>query len=108
MLRSAVRPRPCPPLDAHRSSSRTFTGVDRHGFIAAVHERYRPRSYLEIGVDEGAGLAQSRTRTIGVDPAFGITSELACDLQLVRATSDDFFARPDALAWFAEDVIDFS
>jgi hypothetical protein len=28
--------------------------------------------------------------------------ELACDLQLIRATSDDFFARPDALSWFPE------
>ena len=33
-----------------------------------------------------------------MDPAFELTWEVSCDLQLVRATSDDLFAREDALA----------
>jgi hypothetical protein len=80
--------------------------MNRHEFLSGLHERYAPRNYVEIGVNDGRGLARSGTRTIGVDPAFKITAELACDLQLVKATSDDFFARTDPLAWFAEDVID--
>ena len=82
--------------------------MQRHEFLTVVHERYRPRSYLEIGINDGRGLARSRTRTIGVDPAFKITAELSCDLQLVRATSDDFFARPDPLAWFPEGTVDLT
>jgi predicted O-methyltransferase YrrM len=82
--------------------------VERHDFLTVVHERYRPRSYLEIGVFEGHGLARSRTQTIGVDPDFRITAELACELQLVRTTSDEFFARPDPLAWFPGGSVDLT
>lgn len=82
--------------------------MDRHEFLSAVHERYRPRSYLEIGIDEGHGLARSTTRTIGVDPQFHVSAEVACDLKLVRATSDDFFAQPDAISWFPERVVDLT
>jgi Methyltransferase domain len=82
--------------------------VNRHGFLTGLHEHYAPRTYLEIGVNDGRGLARSRTRTIGVDPAFKVVAELACDLQLVKATSDDFFARADAIGWFPEGVIDLT
>jgi hypothetical protein len=82
--------------------------VDRHEFLTVVHERYQPRSYLEIGINDGLGLARSTTRTIGVDPDFRIEVELACDLELVKTTSDEFFARADALSWFSEGVVDFT
>jgi hypothetical protein len=82
--------------------------MKRHEFLARMHASLRPRSYLEIGVRTGTSLALSSTRTIGVDPSFRIDTELACDLQLVRATSDDFFARPDAISWFPEAVADLA
>ncbi|HVV74477.1 MAG TPA: class I SAM-dependent methyltransferase [Mycobacteriales bacterium] len=82
--------------------------MNRHQFLSGLHERLEPRSYLEIGINDGRGLAQSRTRTIGVDPAFKVNVELACDLQLVKATSDDFFAAPDPLAWFAHGAPDLA
>ena len=50
----------------------------------------------------------SRTRSIGVDPYFHIKRELLCDLHLVRATSDEFFAREHPLAHFDEPVIDLA
>jgi hypothetical protein len=82
--------------------------VERHDFLTVVHERFRPRSYLEIGIFEGRGLARSSTRTIGVDPDYRITAELACELQLVRATSDEFFARPNPVSWFPEGTVDLT
>jgi hypothetical protein len=66
-------------------------------FLKRLHALARPRNYLEIGVDLGRSLALSRVPSIGVDPDFKITSQLRCDLHLVKATSDDFFARPDPL-----------
>lgn len=66
-------------------------------FLKRLHALARPRNYLEIGVDLGKSLALSRVPSIGVDPSFKITSQLRCDLQLVKATSDDFFARPDPI-----------
>jgi hypothetical protein len=80
--------------------------VNRHGFLTHLHRLTAPRNYLEIGINDGRGLALSRTRSIGVDPAFKINVELDCDLQLVKATSDDFFARDNAIARFPEGVVD--
>ena len=59
-----------------------------------------PRNYLEIGVNDGRSLALSRVPSIAVDPEFRVTVPIRCDLDLVRATSDDFFALPDPLAHF--------
>lgn len=82
--------------------------MKRHDFLTGLHARFEPRSYLEIGIRNGRGLALSSTRTIGVDPAYSIKAELACDVRLVRATSDDFFARPDAMSWFPDGTADLS
>ena len=83
--------------------------MERHDFLSIVHKRFRPRNYLEIGVFTGQGLARSTTRTIGVDPEPKINKpKLACDLKLVEATSDEFFAQPDAISWFPEGVIDLT
>jgi len=71
--------------------------VPRHSFLRQLHEVYRPRPYLEIGVNDGRSLALSRVPTVAVDPAFKVVKELRCDLHLVRATSDDFFARENPL-----------
>lgn len=82
--------------------------MDRQTFFAAVQREFAPQSYLQIGVRDGFGLSPSAARTIGVDPAFQITTELSGDIQLVRATSDEFFARPDPVAWFANGVVDLA
>ncbi len=72
--------------------------MSRHEFLAGLHAALQPRTYLEIGVNDGRSLALARATSIGVDPAFRVTVPLHCDLQLVKATSDDFFARVDPLA----------
>lgn len=82
--------------------------MKRHEFLAHLHRLTSPRSYLEIGVNDGRSLALSRTRSIAVDPSFAINVEVACDLQLVKATSDDFFARDDAVSHFPEGVVDLA
>ncbi|MDQ1045543.1 class I SAM-dependent methyltransferase [Streptomyces sp. V4I2] len=71
--------------------------MDRHGFLRQLHSVYRPRNYLEIGVNDGRSLTLSRVPTVAIDPAFKVTSEISCDAHLVKATSDDFFARKDPL-----------
>jgi hypothetical protein len=72
--------------------------MNRHEFLSALHQQLDPRNYLEIGVNDGRSLALSRVRSIGVDPHYRIRVKLQCDAQLVKATSDAFFARPDPLA----------
>jgi predicted O-methyltransferase YrrM len=74
--------------------------MTRHDLLRGLHEVLTPRTYLEIGVNEGASLTLSRARSIGVDPDFRVRHPLHCDLNLVKAKSDEFFTRPDALAHF--------
>ena len=69
----------------------------RHELLRRLHALARPRNYLEIGVGDGRSLTLSRVPTVAVDPAFEVTVEQRCDLHLVRATSDEFFARPDPI-----------
>ena len=83
--------------------------MNRHGFLSGLHRRYAPRSYLEIGVNDGRGLARSRTRTIGVDPAFKITAELSCatfNWSRRRATTSSPARMP--IDWFPNKVIDLT
>ena len=69
----------------------------RHDFLHELHRRLRPRNYLEIGINDGKSLALSRSPTIGVDPEFWVTKPIQCEVQLVKATSDAFFARADPI-----------
>jgi hypothetical protein len=82
--------------------------MKRQEFLSQLHRAYEPRSYLEIGTAAGRSLSLSRTRTIAVDPAFKITSEIRCDVELIRATSDDFFAGDGKLAHFPGGRIDLA
>lgn len=82
--------------------------MNARAMFAGLHRAFRPRTYIEIGVFKGDSLARSRTKSIGVDPGFAITAELNCDVRLFRATSDDFFTRPDAFAHFDGVPVDFA
>ena len=80
----------------------------RHDLMGRLHELLRPRTYLEIGVSRGGSLAQSRTRTVAVDPFFEVRHELRCDVHLVRTSSDEFFAREEPFAHFDEPLVDLA
>jgi hypothetical protein len=71
--------------------------MDRHTFLGELHRLVRPRNYLEIGVNDGRSLALSHAPSVAIDPAFKVTVPLRCDVHLVKATSDAFFARSDPL-----------
>ena len=74
--------------------------MSRHEFLEGLHEKTRPRTYLEIGIRTGTSLALSRTRSVAVDPRFVIDKPIHCDVQIVKATSDDFFAGDAPLTHF--------
>jgi hypothetical protein len=82
--------------------------VNRHQFLTALHQRLRPRTYLETGVNLGQSLTLSRVPSIGIDPEFSVTQELHADVQLVRTTSDEFFARKNPIAHLPVPVIDLA
>jgi hypothetical protein len=82
--------------------------VRRHDLLRSLHERLQPRTYFEIGVRKGRSLTLSRVPSVGVDPFFEVTSELRCDVHLVRTTSDEFFARRHPFAHFDRPVVDLA
>jgi hypothetical protein len=45
---------------------------------------------------------------VAVDPFYKVTTEVRCDLHLVRATSDEYFARARPFAHFETPVIDLA
>ena len=77
-------------------------------FLQELHDVLQPRTYFEIGVRRGHSLRLSRAPAVAVDPAYEIRSEVRCDLHLVRATSDEFFARPHPFAHFDQPYIDLA
>ena len=74
--------------------------MTRHELLEGLHKKTRPRTYLEIGIRTGRSMVLSRCRSIGVDPLFKIDNPIHCDVQLIKATSDDFFAGDEPMAHF--------
>ena len=66
-------------------------------FLTGLHQAVRPRAYLEIGLRHGHSLALADCPSLGVDPAFNLKVELGDNVQLLRETSDEYFARPKPL-----------
>jgi cephalosporin hydroxylase len=62
-------------------------------FLERVHERLEPPTYLEIGIRHGGSLALTRSRSVGIDPAYKLKHDLPADVALFRETSDAYFAR---------------
>ncbi|WP_020576479.1 class I SAM-dependent methyltransferase [Actinopolymorpha alba] len=69
--------------------------MHRHEFLRKLHEVSKPRTYFEVGINDGRSLTLSRVPTVAVDPAFKVVKEVRCDLHMIRETSDDFFAREE-------------
>jgi hypothetical protein len=74
------------------------TGTVRYlDFLARVHERLEPPTYLEIGIRHGGSLALARSRSVGIDPAYNLKHDLPTDVALFKETSDAYFARSQPL-----------
>ena len=82
--------------------------MNRHQFLAQLHKLTRPRTYLEIGIQNGHSIALTRVPSIGIDPEFSIEAEIQADVHLARTTSDEFFTRAHPLAHLPEPVVDLA
>jgi hypothetical protein len=104
--RSTARPSRWQPPDPFTEHPEPI--MTRHELLGLLHQKMQPRTYLEIGIRTGNSMALSRTRSIGVDPYFKIDKPIRCDVQLIKATSDDVFAGDDALAHFGGVPVDLA
>jgi hypothetical protein len=82
------------------SGAEFFTRYRRR--LRELHRLLRPRTYLEIGVDEGRAMALAlpETLAIGVDPSPCLEVELPASARVFGECSDSFFARHDVGALF--------
>ncbi len=65
---------------------------DKYTVLGLIHDLVRPGLYLEIGVGQGKSLALAACPAVGVDPVPRQMDHLSDTVQLVTATSDEFFA----------------
>lgn len=68
--------------------------MQRHEFLAALHETLKPRGYLEVGVQTGASLRLARCPALGIDPRPVIRLPLPPSAVVAEFESDQFFALP--------------
>ena len=74
--------------------------MTRHELLQGLHERTGPGRIWRSASEPARSLVLSRCRSIAVDPSFKIDNPIHCDVQLIKATSDDFFAGDEPLAHF--------
>jgi tetratricopeptide (TPR) repeat protein len=87
--------------DAHELLTGMFMqGENYLRVLGRMHEYLEPRTYIEIGVEEGPSIALVRpgTLALGVDPKPKIAFPLPRNVRVFAETSDDFFARHDVRA----------
>jgi hypothetical protein len=91
-----------PGLDA---ADALLGGLFMHGehyldILQRLHWQLRPRSYVEIGIDEGRSLrlVEPGTVALGVDPQPKIASPLPEGVRVFSETSDEFFSSHDVRA----------
>ena len=80
-------------------------GLFMHGenyfhVLERLHQHLRPRTYVEIGVEDGHSLrlVEPGTATLGVDPQPRIAFTLPEGMRVFPETSDEFFATHDVRA----------
>jgi hypothetical protein len=78
--------------------------------LQRFHEHLRPRSYLEIGVDQGASikLANPPTIAVGIDPEPRMKEAPKTICKIFPLRSSDYFARRDVRRDLEADVIDLA
>ncbi len=76
--------------------------MSRHQLLRGLHERTRPRTYLEIGINDGSSLALSTHHVrSALDPTFNVTKPDPLRRPPRKSTpSDDFFAGDDPVRPF--------
>src|SRR5215212_8626761 len=75
--------------------------------LKAIHTHLKPRTYLEIGSEEGISLSRAECASIAVDPAFKLNRDVILtkpSLHLYQTTSDAFFRIFDPKAVLGDSI----
>jgi tetratricopeptide (TPR) repeat protein len=85
-------------------------GEDYFALLRRIHAHVRPRTYVEIGIWQGASLrlADATTSVIGIDPEPRLDAPPASNQRVFRQTSDAFFAEHDLGVLFGGVAVDLA
>jgi Methyltransferase domain len=85
-------------------------GEPYYNMLQRFHDRFRPRSYLEIGVDQGASIkfANPPTIAVGIDPEPRMKEAPKAICKIFPLRSSEYFARRDVRRDLETDVIDLA
>lgn len=85
-------------------------GDDYFEVLRRMIDHLRPRTYVEIGVFEGASLrlAKSAQAIVGIDPDPKIDWPLEPHMRVFRTTSDEFFATHDLCTELGQRRVDLA
>ncbi len=84
--------------DAHNVFPAAPTGEFYRSCLARIHAKLQPRTYLEIGTEDGGTLCLSRSRSVAVDPKFELAEPIPGEMPslfLFQGESDRFFEAHD-------------
>ena len=99
-------------LEEHvRRADAVNAAVGYFALLERLHERLRPRTYVEIGVHLGRSLGRvlPDTRSIGIDPEPIVADPAVEETSTIfRMTSDEFFATKDLRAELGGLPVDFA
>jgi hypothetical protein len=99
-------------LEVHGSRPNAVNAaVGYFALLERLHERLRPRTYVEIGVHIGRSLGRvpRETTSIGIDPEPNVTDPAVEEAsKIFRVTSDDFFRDYDLSAELGGRPVDFA
>jgi len=78
--------------------------------LARIFDHLKPRTYVEIGVFEGASLclAKSASAIVGIDPDPKIAWVLEPHMRVFKTTSDEFFSTRDLAAELGQRSVDLA
>ncbi|MEM7498892.1 MAG: glycosyltransferase [Pseudomonadota bacterium] len=106
-----ARPPLAPRGLAEEAAARNGVEVDALDYLrclTAVHRTLEPSLYFEVGIDTGASLRIAACRSIGVDPAYWVSTNLTQPVRLFRQTSDVFFQNEQRCRGLFRDGIDLA
>lgn len=94
-----------PPVD--NTLMPMLTGTRHTDVMQALHDNLRPRSYLEIGVEQGETLRAAKCPSIAIDPELTVDQKTVGEKPvclLYRMPSDRFFSTYDPVALLGDQI----
>jgi hypothetical protein len=87
-----------------------FPGEGYFQILTRIHKYVKPKTYLEIGVDQGESfkIVAPTTLALGIDPNPHVNTTLSPNHRVFRETSDDFFGKHDVNSELGDKKLDLA